>query len=421
MATDPSPRPSARLVAALGWIAGAAIIAAFLAFSLNFRWMEVREGPQSGPYAGDFVHEYAGGWIVREGESSRIYDRHYFYEVQHDPAVVGHRWRTGTWALPLYPPFYYVWCVPLALLDYRTASLWFTAFTFAALVASTVLIAGADRRTRGALGWWFAASACYVPVLESLVGGQKGTVFLLVFALTYRLLARKRLFLAGAVFALASVKPQLMLVLLLVMLLQREWRFFAGLLATGAVLGAQSLIVGWQPLLDWISSLLHPWPHTVMVPRSHNWLGFARLLLGEYSGPAVGALWLALVAATGCVVWRVLGGRLDYESRRFRVQFAAIVLATPLVSPHLYTYDLSILVLPLIALALEAPPAGGTARALWLAALGLVFLMGGASPMIAALIPIQGSSLAVFAMLLVLMRYATPARAIDPAGAPAPA
>src|SRR5262249_4297733 len=138
-------------------------------------------------------------------------------------------------------------------------------------------------------------------------------------------------------------------------------------------------------------------------------LGFARLLLGEYSGPAVIGLWLALLAATGIVLWRVLGGRLDYEGRKFPIQFAAIVLATPLVSPHLYTYDLSILVLPLILLALAIPDVGSAARPLWLAALGVVFLMGGASPSIAALIPLQLSSLASFAMLLVLLRC-SPAR-----------
>ena len=127
---------------------------------------------------------------------------------------------------------------------------------------------------------------------------------------------------------------------------------------------------------------------------------------------------LSLLAATGIVLWRVLGGRLEYESRRFRIQFAAIVLATPLVSPHLYTYDLAILVLPLILLALAMPEEGAAARRFWLVALGLLFLLSGASPRIAALIPLQFSSLASFAMLLVLLRLA-PAESPGPAGAQA--
>ena len=402
-------------IGALGWAAAAILLGAFLGLSLNFRW----SGPEverSGPYAGDFPHEYAGGWIVSEGDPSRLYDESYFNRVQHDPAVIGHRWRATGFLLPLYPPFYYLWCVPLTALDYRAAADVFTALMIAALLASVGLIATVDGRTRGSVGWWVAASLCYPPVLDSLIGGQKGTFFLVLFAATFRLLAQQRIFLAGAVFGLASVKPQLMLVLLLVMLWNREWRFFAGLAATGVALGVQSLMIGWTPLFDWIDSILHPWHHTVMVPRSHNWLGFARLLLGEYSGPATHALWLALIAATGFVLWRVLGERLEYESRSFRIQFAAIVLATPLVSPHLYTYDLSILVLPMILLALELPREGVAARRFWIAALGLVFLMGGASARIAAVIPLQLSSLASFAMLLVLARFA-PARPLRLAGA----
>jgi hypothetical protein len=396
------------LVAALGWLVAAAILAAFLGLSLNFHWTGASDPPRAGPYAGDFPHEYAGGWIVREGDRSRLYDRSYFFEKTHDPALLGFRWSTEGYLLPLYPPFYYLWCAPLSWLDYRTAALLFTALTTAALVASAALIADAQSGTRGALGWWVAASLCYPPVLDSLVGGQKGTVFLLVFAATYRLLARRQLALAGAVFGLAAVKPQLLLVLVLVMSIQREWRFLAGLAATGAVLGAQSLIVGWQPSLDWIAAMLHPWPNAARVPISHNWLGFARLLLGAYSGPEVVALWLALVALTGVALWRALGGRLAYGSARFRFQFAAIVLATPLVSPHLFTYDLSILVLPLILLAVAIPEQPPAVRPLGIAALGLVFLMGGASPRIAALIPLQLSSVATFAMLLVLLRFAPP-------------
>ena len=111
---------------------------------------------------------------------------------------------------------------------------------------------------------------------------------------------------------------------------------------------------------------------------------------------------------------RQLRGRLAFDSPRFAVQFSAMVLATPLVSPYLYkTYDMAILVLPLVVLAREMP-ASGAARRLWLVALALVFAMGGLSPEIAARIPLQLSALATFTLLLVLV--AVPARASAPAG-----
>ena len=48
--------------------------------------------------------------------------------------------------------------------------------------------------------------------------------------------------------------------------------------------------------------------------------------------------------------------------------------------------------------------AGELSAILWLVASGLVFVAAGASPKIAALIPIQLSSLALFALLLALLR-----------------
>ena len=117
---------------------------------------------------------------------------------------------------------------------------------------------------------------------------------------------------------------------------------------------------------NWLASIADPFPQTKLVGRSHSWLGFAQLLTGEDRGPLVLGLTAALILATGAVLVRLLRGRLAFESPRFGVQFSAMVLATPLVSPYLYkTYDLAIFVLPLVVLAREMP-ASMAARRLWL-------------------------------------------------------
>ena len=158
---------------------------------------------------------------------------------------------------------------------------------------------------------------------------------------------------------------------------------------------------------SWIAAALHPESQAQLIGRSHSWIGFARLLLGEWSGPAVLALALALVAATLWVLAGGLRGRLDFTHPRFGLQFAGMVIATALVSPHLYTYDLAILVIPL-ALAARAlpdvPPASAAQRRIWLAALLAVFLLGAASTVLAERAPLQLSAVASFALLLVLMR-----------------
>lgn len=394
-------------IAVLGWIAAAAILTLSFAVSPNFRWSDA---PRPSPYAGDFLHEYAGGSVVREGDRARLYDLDHFLEPQHDAARLGFTWPAELSFPPLYPPFYYVWVSPLSRLDYRSAAHLWSALSVAALFASVALILGGGRGSRPPVGVWVAASLCYAPVLETLVSGQKGIFLLLIFAGTWRLLASRRAGLAGALFAFAAFKPQLVLVVAGVMLVSRQWRFVAGMAATGALLGAQSLWVGWDASLAWIDQTLHPMPQPALVGRSHSWVGFARLLTGEWSGPGVVALSIALVAVTLAALARLLRGGLDFASARFPVQLSGIVLATALVSPYLYTYDLAILVLPLILLARQlpaAPPASAALRLIWLVALLAVFAMGSASAVIAERIPVQFSALATFALLVVLV-WATP-------------
>ena len=57
----------------------------------------------------------------------------------------------------------------------------------------------------------------------------------------------------------------------------------------------------------------------------------------------------AIIAAIGVLTLlsRILSGPIELSSPRFAFQFAAMVVATVLVSPHFYTYDLTILLLPL--------------------------------------------------------------------------
>ena len=406
-ATARSQRPSARVAGvagALGWAAAAGILAVAFAVSPNFAWTDA---PRVGPYAGDFLQEYAGGWIARAGDRARLYDPDYFAQVQHDAARVGFSWPAESSFPPIYPPFYYQWVSPLSRLDYRSAAWLWAALSVAALVVGVALVTAGDPGARAQLGAWVAASLCYAPVIETLVSGQKATFLLAIFAGTYRLLVRQRPAIAGALFGCAAFKPQLAIAIALVMLAKREWRFIAGMAATGAVLAAQSLVVGWEPTRAWIAAALHPESQAQLIGRSHSWIGFARLLLGEWSGPAVLALALALVAATLWVLAGGLRGRLDFTHPRFGLQFAGMVIATALVSPHLYTYDLAILVIPL-ALAARAlpdvPPASAAQRRIWLAALLAVFLLGAASTVLAERAPLQLSAVASFALLLVLMR-----------------
>jgi hypothetical protein len=89
---------------------------------------------------------------------------------------------------------------------------------------------------------------------------------------------------------------------------------------------------------------------------AQNLAGSIELMLGGRS-PSSWLIWLlttALVLAMSLVAVR---GPFNFQSRRFSLQYSSLVVATVLLSPHFYTYDLTILLLPLALVALAAVPA----------------------------------------------------------------
>lgn len=111
-----------------------------------------------------------------------------------------------------------------------------------------------------------------------------------------------------------------------------------------------SILFGWDVCIRYVqfaTSALH----YIETPgydqtKSHCLLGFFTLLLG---GRANGlTLGLTLIATLGIVflLIKLLAGKLQPTSPLFKLQFSGLVLATVLLSPHLLTYDLVLLIVP---------------------------------------------------------------------------
>ena len=88
---------------------------------------------------------------------------------------------------------------------------------------------------------------------------------------------------------------------------------------------------------------------------------------------------------------RILRGRLSFDSPRWEIQFSALILVTVLLSPHLFTYDLTVLLLPMFLLARQIATGHITSphrqRLIWL--LILLYAVPGISVMVAASIGLQ--------------------------------
>jgi hypothetical protein len=340
--------PSLTPAQAAPWIVSAILLATIFAGSPNFRY---HSGPEATPYAGDFLQEWLGGYIVTRGEYARFYDVSYAQQLQHDPSLVGFEWNRSRYLPIVYPPFYYLLISPLSYLSLTVAAWIWSALLIACLVASVLLVGG----NKSFVPWLVPAAILFMPTVESLTSCQKGPLCLLILTATFVLLSRGKSYSAGLIFGLLAFKPQLTLVIAFAMLFKREWRFIFGGMTTGAVLVGLCGLLGMDVCRQYFefSRGTAEYIHTggYDLTKSHCWYGFFTLLLNGWDAAWIKAATAVACAATlGLLAW-LLRGRLDTRLPQFAGQFSGLVLATLLLSPHLYTYDLTILLLPMFLLA----------------------------------------------------------------------
>jgi hypothetical protein len=242
-------------------------------------------------------------------------------------------------------------------------------------------------------------------LLDSLTSGQKGTLCLLILSATFYLLKQDRPVRAGMVFGLMAFKPQLAIVIGLAMLLKGQYRFAAAAIATALLSAAICLAAGFDVCVHYyefctgVGEYVHIGGYELS--KSHCLYGFLTLLAG---GQATAMVKAATVAAIGLVFAMLLvslRGKLDTTSRRFHTQYSVLVIGTLLISPHLFTYDLTMLLLPMFLLGqaarAESRAMGSTMTVLLIA----LFIVAGFSYNLAAFSGLQLTTVIMLAVLWV--------------------
>ena len=225
------------------------------------------------------------------------------------------------------PPFAWI-VVPLSVFGPAGATYIWLALSLVALAVAWWLAAPGSWPRRGL---WLLAAIAWYPVLYSISLAQPALVILCLAAIAWRLAEADRPYAAGAVLGLSVIKPQLLLLLPLVLLFSGRWKIVAGWVAAAAVLGVASVVViGPQGLNDY-RSLLDEAQHVT----NNRYFTFALLL-----GPGV----LSYVAQALVVAVAIIGGYLNRHSSNERV-FAFGIVATTLGATYWHLQDYAILVL----------------------------------------------------------------------------
>lgn len=350
----------------------------------------IRGNAERGPV--DFISTLTGALIVREGNGPRLYDLPLQTNAQNrifagyvDP-VPQER------ILPYnHLPFEAIFIAPFMDLPYPIVFALWTLICGIAIGMSLGLLDGALPVARP-IGWVLSMAACsYMPLIRGLMLGQNSPLVLLGLCGLYVALKRGQGVWAGLALVLIALKPQVLPIILLLLVLQKQWNTLVVFIG---VMGGLSLAA--IPLLgaDWplkYAQLLlgvAGWGNTGAIDPAimHNWRGFLTNLLG--TGPLSGLippLFALLSLATALLLayawWRTTrdqgSGIRDHQptirnqepgtrnhqqinphsafrtphsdgpySPRFDLLWALAGLAAVLTSLHLNPHDLTLLVFP---------------------------------------------------------------------------
>ena len=297
------------------------------------------------PVGRDFVNYWTGGKAVFDGMLPEIFDFDLYHPYQE--RLLGVAFADHNWS---YPPHMLLLVWPLGLLPYLPGlALWSAATTAAYLWAC-----GAGRRDRRAVvPALLLAPATYV----CLTGGQNGllTGALLIGGLK---LTRRHPVLAGMLFGLLTVKPQLGLLLPFALLAARQWTAIAsaGLTAL-ALAGGSALLFGvdsWRAYLDLVVPLQTAIMNhgtgmfTTMMPSAY--MGLRLLGVAQEARTAVQLLLFGLTLAG--VLWTFARSRDDV------LKLAVLAVGTFVASPYAFNYDMTTASLAVALLALRGLRAG---------------------------------------------------------------
>ncbi len=306
----------------------------------------------------DFAGCYAPGLISRQYGAAKVYDLQKQIQVQRD--TLG---RTE-FLLYAYPPFHVLLFSQLARFSYAQAYVIWGIVNVALWIFFAYLMRPHAPIPHDPLRY-FMLCFLFMPAWANLVLGQNSLILLVLYTLTFICLKRRQDYLAGMFLGLGLLKYHLVLPFALICLLRGKWRMMAGFGLTGSVLALLSFAtVGSAGMLSYVHLLQNiarnPANPAYESFNARHIMPTVRGLFAALLGPGVSPGWinaLAALASSGLVLftaWRWRREDRQGESDSMGLMFAAALAVSLVVTPHLYTYDLA-LMLPVMLLMFNSP------------------------------------------------------------------
>ncbi|MEI7644783.1 MAG: glycosyltransferase family 87 protein [Chloroflexales bacterium] len=344
----------------------------------------------------DFISFYTAGRLAQTLPLSQLYDLDLQRAVQ--VPIIGPDFVQGGLLPFMHPPF----LAPLFGLivsdDYRASYVrWVLLLIF--LVAAAAL-AVAARFMRGGAGRSAAAMVAlgaliFYPGFIGVLKGQDTALIALGVAGCFYALAAGRPLAAGLALGLTVIKPQLALSLGLPFMLTNR-RAGLGFLISAGGLGLLSLVLvggdGVRGYLDLIALSNTGVGYGLNQEAMFNVAGFILRAVPKIDRTLLSAVkWGAYLVGTGVVCWL-------WWRRRDHIgdgELGIAIIVALLVSPHLHFHDLSLALIPVVALSLSWHWAGGR----WAVVAPILPALASTALLITSLLPNDLSYAATYLLL----------------------
>jgi alpha-1,2-mannosyltransferase len=351
----------------------------------------------------DYIQFYVMGTQAREGQTESLYDTQAIAATARRsiaPNLDYHPARNP------YGPQIALIFSPLSALPFlKSLAVFSTVSSVAYAFAIWLLWRHSPGLTGESVSMALLAAACPA-VLSTLRFGQISNLTLLAPALAVAVLAAGRPLLAGAALGLLAYKPQLLIIFAPVLVLARDWRCLLGL----GITAMGQLAVAWETtggkaVRDYVGTLydvaLHPELVMLYPENSHSVRGCLRLL-GVSQGAATWVVILLVLLAVPPLArfWR--------SGAPPVARIGLLVLTTLLLAPHVLTYDLLLLVIPIVAMADWASTHPADRRIDIVTALAVALYAAPFSSVLAQQSHLQLSTLAMVAASWIMWRVHTP-------------
>ena len=304
---------------------------------------------------GDFSSFYTAGLLVLRGEGRSLYDRPKQWRLQQEfaPNVDIQKGPRPF----IRPPFEALIFLPLAYFSYPVAlAIWSLAkIVFLWLTARVLPRAHPFTRICPS---WLEVVLClgFFPVFFDLIEGQDDVLLLVIIAAALNCLQSGKDVAAGVTLALGLFKFHLVVPIVIMLWLAGRPRILAGFFPGTAALVALSCVISGVSVLSTYPAYLldlnrTPGVGVVEAQNMPNLRGLLSALVGR--APYPGQIhWLLLPAGVVAIVltarlWRPL---INIGSPGLELGYCLALLVAILTSYYAYSYDMTLLVIPLLLL-----------------------------------------------------------------------